>query len=300
MDELLYAYPDGAAFEDKSGKFALELAIESGKTWIGGGVKSLYDVFPDAMTRVDMSKYPTLQSAMGSSSQLAEDGEGTEEHYDAIMLVQKKDANLGDVVSTMWSNEEDGGVQLLGCIAIYDLAKANQGNAKKTLSIAISAVSAVVNAMKNHPNEPAIQEKGCKTLALLAVADNQREINFTASAAIASIVSAMQAHVSDSIVQQEACAVLREVVKSGGSDRATIIASVSGFTAIRNAMGAHSNVVGVQRECCWLLEAITSFPDANLPNLPTLQLSHLLESSSKRFPSECREPVSKILPRLAA
>merc|ERR1712032_1383417 len=95
-------------------------------------------------------------------------------------------------------------------------------------------------------NEPAVQEKACGALRVLAPADGNMEVSMAASCAAASIVAAMQSHVSDAIVQREACAALRDIVKYGGGDRATVIASVSGFTAIQNAMGAHPNVVGVQ------------------------------------------------------
>eukprot|EP00551_Chaetoceros_affinis_P015713 CAMPEP_0203694936 /NCGR_PEP_ID=MMETSP0091-20130426/6534_1 /ASSEMBLY_ACC=CAM_ASM_001089 /TAXON_ID=426623 /ORGANISM="Chaetoceros affinis, Strain CCMP159" /LENGTH=637 /DNA_ID=CAMNT_0050566387 /DNA_START=49 /DNA_END=1962 /DNA_ORIENTATION=+ len=277
IDELLYSYPDGAASTDSEGKLPLELAIESEKKWIGGGIKSLHDVYPDAMSRVKMEEYPSIQRALSFSTNFAEERDSCdesvinengivkEEHYDAIMLVQKSDADLGDIVSAMWANEEDGGVQMLGCVAITSLAKKYQSDQQMLRTIAMSAVNTIVNAMKNHPNEPAVQEKGCAALNLLAPADNYREVSFAASGAVASIVAAMQAHVSDAIVQQEACSALRNILKYGGSDRATVIASVSGFTAIQNALFSHPGVQRVQEEGSCLNEALKAFPDAYLP-----------------------------------
>ncbi len=274
IDELLYSYPDGAASSDSEGKLPLELAIESEKKWIGGGIKSLHDVYPDAMSRVKMEEYPSIQRALSFSTNFAEERDESaitendivkEEHYDAIMMVQKSDADLGDIVSAMWANEEDGGVQMLGCIAITALAKKNERDQKMLRSIAMSAVNTIVNAMKNHPNEPAVQEKGCVALNYLASADNYREVSFAASGAVASIVAAMQAHVSDAIVQQEACSALRNILKYGGSDRATVIASVSGFTAIQNALFSHPGVERVQHEGNCLNERLMAFPDAYLP-----------------------------------
>jgi hypothetical protein len=280
IDELLYSYPDGAASSDGEGKLPLQLAIESEKKWIGGGVKSLHDVYPDAMARIRVEEYPLIKRALSFSTNFAEDqnsveesamnengGVVKEEHYDAIMMVQKPDADLGDIVSAMWANEEDGGVQMLGCVAITSLAKIHMDDEKMLRSIAMSSVNTIVNAMKNHPNEPAVQEKGCAALNVLAAADNYRELSFAASGAVASIVAAMQAHVSDAIVQQEACSALRNILKYGGSDRATVIASVSGFTAIQNALGAHPSVEAVQHEASLALESLSAFPDANLPDL---------------------------------
>ncbi len=279
VDELLYSYPDGAASSDAEGKLPLQLAIESEKKWIGGGVKSLHDVYPDAISRVAMDNYPSIKRALSFSTNFAEDRElqedivikengiVKEEQYDAIMMVQKPDADLGDIISAMWANEEDGGVQMLGCVAIISLATKYLEDIKMLRVIGMSAVNTIVNAMKNHPNEPAVQEKGCVALNILSPTDKYREVSFAASGAIASIVGAMQAHVSDAIVQQEGCAALRNILKYGGSDRATVIASVSGLTAIQNALGAHPRKEKVQREAMLALETLSAFPNANLPDL---------------------------------
>lgn len=324
IDELLYSYPDGAASVDADNMLPLQLAVNSGKTWIGGGTKSLYDVYPDAMARVPVEEFPTIKSALSFSTNYAgerEEGHGQgqgqgqtssgtgddaglngiikEEHYDAIMMVQKRDADLGDVISAMWANEEDGGVQMLGCAAIADMAKKIKKNDPRLRSMALTAVTTVVNAMKNHPNEPAVQEKACGALRLLAPADNYREVSFAASGAAASIVGAMQAHVSDAIVQREACSALRDIVKYGGPDRATVIASVSGFTALQNSLGAHPNNVHVQREACLTLEALTAIQSANLPDLPGIQTAPLLEAARERFPDACKEVAEIVLSRLS-
>lgn len=287
IDELLYSYADGAASSEGGGKLPLQLAIESGKKWIGGGVKSLHDVYPDAMGRVRMEDYPSIKRALSFSTNFTEEkdlsggdngemeevdfvkesGIVKEEHFDAIMMVQKPDADLGDIVSAMWANEEDGGVQMLGCVAITALAIKHKNNIRMIRSIGMASVNTIVNAMKNHPNEPAVQEKGCAALNVLSPSDNYREVSFAASGAVASIVASMQAHASDAIVQIEACAALRNILKFGGSDRATVIASVSGFTAIQNALGAHPNVQSVQEEASAALEALSAFPDADLPDM---------------------------------
>lgn len=310
IDELLYAYPDGAACKDNDGKLPLQLAIESGKSWIRGGVKSLHSVFPDAMTNVALGEHPALKKAMSFSSNFVGEQEGEEsnnsenkivkeEHYDAIMMVQKPEADLANIASAMWANEEDGGVQMLGCMAINVLSEKHANDKCKLFAIALSAVTTIVNAMKNHPNEPAVQEKACGALVTLAPADNYREVSFAASGAAASIVAAMQAHVSDTIVQQVACSALRNIVEYGGGDRATVIASVSGFTALQNALGAHPDSVEVQREACLALEALTAFPDANLPDLPGVQTAPLLEAAALKYPKECKVTADIVLSRLS-
>ena len=103
------------------------------------------------------------------------------------MLVQRPDAKIRDVVSTMWANEEDGGVQMLGCSALELAATAAGPSNVQIASVALLGVTAIVNAMKNHPNEPAVEEKACSALAAMALADGKREVSFAALGAIASL-----------------------------------------------------------------------------------------------------------------
>lgn len=194
------------------------------------------------------------------------------------------------------AHEEDAGVQMLGCVAVSRLLSQE----RDVLRIALTAVPAVVNAMKAHPNEVIVQEKACHALQQMAVVDGQREISFVASGAVAAIVGAMQAHVSDPGVQEEACIAIASILKAGGADRATVVASVSGLTAIVNALAAHPEVQGVQVAGCGALLNLTSFrDDANLPDLPKQQTEPLLAAAKKRFPEQCGRMVDKLLSRMA-
>jgi len=349
IDELLYAYPEGAGVENADRVLPIVLAIESGKKWIGGGIRSLHEAFPPGIEHARLEEKHPLMSAMSFQSQGVEEdesidqsefeeldngdeGEGTiatgvdgsgarrrkrkqrrkinkDESHDAIMLVQRPDALVRDVVTTMWANEEDGGVQMLGCSALERAAirAAEAGGssdenpaeaASSVAPVAMPGVTAVVNAMKNHPNEPAVQEKACSALVAMAPADGLREVSFAASGAVSTVVSAMQAHVGDATVQREACRALRGIAARGGADRATTIASVSGFTALVNSMGAHPDDGGVQREACAALEALTGFEDAYLPELHE-QTEALLRAAAERFPEECSDLTEVILARLS-
>lgn len=304
VDELLYKFPEGAAIPDSEGRFPLTLAVDTGKQWVRGGVKSIYDAYPEALKQINMDSHPSLQKALSyveedtaTAIDDAKNGVVKDELHDAIMLVQKPTVDVSEVVSAMWAHEEDPGVQMMGCIAISRLAaKASDMGVRK---IALSAVAAVVNAMKAHPNEPAVQEKACNSLKLMATADGKREVSFVASGAIAAIVGAMQAHVGDPVVQQEACGALADIVFVGGADRATIVASVSGFTAIVNALAAHPGVKMVQKEGCRALQAITEYPYANLPELPRSQTEPLLQNAKEQFPADCAESADILMSRLS-
>ncbi|OEU08675.1 hypothetical protein FRACYDRAFT_249576 [Fragilariopsis cylindrus CCMP1102] len=270
VDELLYKFPEAAGMTNANGSFPLTLAVTSGKQWIGGGIKSLYDAYPKALGQIDLKQknHQNLLQALSmggvdldddeeegdvndnddledllkqvTSNEMnnldGNDGDGgiiKDEHHDAIMLVQQSNVDFREVAIAMWAHEEDAGVQMLGCCAIVRL---------------LGATASVVNAMKAHPNEMIVQEKACAALQLLAPADGRREVSMVASGAVASVVAAMQAHVGDASVQEEACAAIGAIVKHGGGDRATVVASVSGVTAILNAIAAHPRDVKVQKQ----------------------------------------------------
>jgi hypothetical protein len=120
-----------------------------------------------------------------------------------------------------------------------------------------------------------------------------------ASGAVAAIVAAMQAHVGDSNVQSEACAAIAAIVKYGGSDRATVVASVSGVTAILNAIAAHPRASSVQKEGCQALLEMTEFAStASLPELPKAQTEPLLVQAKESFPNECGAIVDTLMGRM--
>lgn len=306
VDELLYKFPEAASTPDGMGRYPLALAIETDKQWIGGGVKSLYDAYPDALRQINLEAHDSLRRALSFEEEDKGD-EGEEdsekigivrdEHHDAIMLVQREDVKTSEVVSAMWAHEEDAGVQMLACVRLAALAAAVSDLEK--LRIALSAIAAVVNAMKAHPNEPIVQEKASVVLNMLTCADSSREVSYIASGAIAAVVGAMQAHVADASVQKEACAAIAEIVKHGGAERATVLGSVSGVTAIVNAVAAHPDDEEVQVEGCRALKNVTDYEQAYLPNLSKLQLEPLLESAHEAYP-RCQENAKILLSRLTS
>ena len=291
---------------DADGLYPLTLAVRAGKQWIGGGIKSLYDAYPEAISQIDLQEHPVLRRALSVVDSPADEEEKkvtdtiqSDEPHDAIMLVQQPNVDISEVVTSMWAHEEDAGVQLLATVAIARLLKQQSSSTSGILRIALTAVPATVNAMKAHPNEVIVQEKACHALQLMAIADGQREISFVASGAVAAIVGAMQAHVSDASVQTEACKALKCILNAGGADRATVVASVSGLTAMVNALAAHPQVLAVQTAGCAALLTLTAFGDiANLPVLSKQQTEPLLEAAKQRFP-ECGPMVDTLLSRMA-
>ena len=343
IDELLYKFPEAASMQDAKGRFPLTIAVRSGKQWIGGGIKSLYDAYPDALKQIDIEQHSTLKRALNDmdihddddeddedddddaketkddhgdkrssratsssrkkKSSVETDGMIRDNPHDAIMLVQQPDADSTEIVAAMWAHEEDAGVQMLGCLALSNLVKKQKDvNPNEVLRIALLAVAAVVNAMKAHPNEMIVQEKACCALQALAVADGQREISMVASGAVSAIVGGMQAHVGDAKVQEHACAAIAAIVRQ--ADRATVVASVSGVTAILNAIAAHNTDEKVQMAGFQALKKLTDFAaEANLPELPRTQTEPLLFAAQEQFGStnpEIQEVVSVLMNRMSS
>jgi hypothetical protein len=338
VDELLYKFPEAAGMTNGNGYYPLTLAISSGKQWIGGGIKSLHDAFPQALEQINLEEHEDLKRVLSltQTPTNGEDNDGEDdeeeqketgptsdeslerarkdtalalkrkgiikdEHHDAIMLVQQPNVDIAEVTTSMWAHEEDAGVQMLGCIAIGKLLQQSKDDPPAVLRIALTATASVVNAMKAHPNEMIVQEKACLALGLLAPADGRREVSMVASGAVAAIVAAMQAHVGDANIQQEACAAIASIVQHGGGDRATVVASVSGVTAILNAIAAHSQVERVQKEGCQALLSLTDYSqsgEANLPELPKTQTEPLLLQAKEDFPESCGPIVDKLMERM--
>jgi hypothetical protein len=64
VDELLYKFPEAANMTNGDAKFPLELAISTGKQWIGGGIKSLYDPYPQALEKIDLEEHASFSSVV--------------------------------------------------------------------------------------------------------------------------------------------------------------------------------------------------------------------------------------------
>ena len=108
----------------------------------------------------------------------------------------------------------------------------------------------------------------------------------------------MQAHVSDPGVQEEACGCIAKIIKYGGPERATVVASVSGLTAIINAIAAHPDVGGIQYNGCRALCELTAYENANLPEIPKSHTQPLLDAAKSKFPHQCAQLVDVLLTRL--
>lgn len=320
VTELLYAFPAGAGMTNAAGDLPINLAIESRKDWIGTGMLSLYEAHPHGLEQngnesflyamreqyedhVTPAELDSQVDQEGCNSMGVDGGGGRyrkrkqrkmiskDEYHQSMQAVQNPDATVRDIAFTMWANEEDEAVQILGCSALELAVTATGLSTEEIASIALVGVTAVVNAMRNHPNEPTVQGKACSALVALSPAEGLREVSFAASGAIASIVTAMKTHVDDATIQEEACKALQSVIVAGGSESATAVACVGGFTSLVYALAAHPHDAFVQIEACLALELLTSFYDKYERHEQTEQL---LQAAAANYPDDCLESTNAI------
>mmetsp|Transcript_5996 Transcript_5996/g.16293 ORF Transcript_5996/g.16293 Transcript_5996/m.16293 type:complete len:149 (-) Transcript_5996:64-510(-) len=114
------------------------------------------------------------------------------------------------------------------------------------------------------------------------------------------MIGAMQAHIGDATVQYHACEAVAAIVETGGPDRATVVASVSGVTAIINGLSSHPSSESVQQAGCHALFAMTNCePRANLPQLPRSQTESILRLAKEQFPDTCGDYVDALLQHMS-
>jgi hypothetical protein len=180
---------------------------------VSGGIKSLYDAHRSLWTRFK-SKHKSLKREFDVDFEDAELGiyagstvvvvtvsqgrkvmDGIiQENNTTQSCWQQADVDISEVITSMWAHEEDAGVQMLGCVV--PTVVGDTENEDGVLRISLSAVAAVVNAMKAHPNEVIVQEKACHALQLMASSDGKRSV-FRCVRCRCGHCGTMQAHVSD-------------------------------------------------------------------------------------------------------
>jgi hypothetical protein len=107
---------------------------------IGGGIKSLYEAYPEALKQIDLGQLKELieralsfvnedeeaiESTLSDNNDSKHNGDGAtatisstmvrDDHNDAMTVVQQEHVQCDEVVTSMWVHEEDAGVQMLGC-----------------------------------------------------------------------------------------------------------------------------------------------------------------------------------------
>jgi len=333
LQYLLRLCPSAAQVMDDSGKVPLTLALERGGVGsTSSGLQALYDANPQAMENVETSGTVPAFKIQAFLHRLETDkDEGIQNlEEEAVFVVQNPGADVHDILGAMWSHKSDPGIQMLSLQTIERMAR--EGGHEVATRIALNGgISAIVDSMSAHPQEPVVQEKGCFALESLALgvlhmprrANKQKskpstpsgrskpkfleeryhanmlaimELSFSAVGAISTLIRAMQDNPKDALVQAAACRALAAL--STDLDSYTQIVSAGGVTSIVHAMDEHTNILQVQRESLYVLQQLIGFSQQSFPMYSSEELGILIESAKEQFPKECGNMAKIILDKL--
>jgi hypothetical protein len=264
VDELLYKFPEAATMTKGEGKYPLELTICIGKQWIGGGIKSLYDAYPQALEKIDMDVHASLQRALSmarepSSLSASASKTADEKKDDGEDTITK---NASATVETMMSAEERllQKVTSAGSVQVDGIIKDEQHDAIMLVQQENVDRSEVTTSMWAHEEDAGVQMLGCMGITRLLKKDvnNPPSGLRIALTATASVVNAMKAHPNEVIVQEKACAALKLLAPADGRREVSMVAS-GAVAAIVAAMQAHVGDANVQSEACAALDAIVQY-----------------------------------------
>jgi hypothetical protein len=201
VDELLYKFPEAANMTNGDGKFPLELAISTGKQWIGGGIKSLYDAYPQALEKIDLEEHASLQRALSMGRDQSAMSENDRKTAD-----EKKDGEDGAVETIMSAEERLLQKVTSACtVAIDGIIKDEQYDAIMLVQQENVDITEVTTSMWAHEEDAGVQMLGCVAITKLlekSVSDPPSSLRISLTAT-ASVVNAMKAHPNEVIVQEK-------------------------------------------------------------------------------------------------
>jgi len=259
VDELLYKFPEAASMTNAAGKYPLELAISTGKQWIGGGIKSLYDAYPQALEHIDLQEHASLKRALSMGREASDVPNGQADNTDAAENVDEKKEDGEEGADNTLSAEE----RLLRRVTSNasnngdGIIKDEQHDAIMLVQQPNVDISEVTTSMWAHEEDPGVQLLGCIAITKLL----QKDINDPPSSlrialsATASVVNAMKAHPNEMIVQEKACGALKLLAPADSRREVSMVAS-GAVAAIVAAMQAHVGDANVQQEACAAIAAI--------------------------------------------
>lgn len=269
VDELLYKFPEAAAMENGDGMYPLTLAITSGKQWIGGGIKSLYDAYPQALSQIDLRQHSSLQRALSMAAMGGDnaDADGREEYKETgptsgegtLLPASPGDDDDNDDESADMDSPTSRAGRTSAALTKRGIIKDEHHDAIMLVQQPNVDISEVTTSMWAHEEDAGVQMLGCCAISKLLegpdAKDNPPQILRIALTATASVVNAMKAHPNEVIVQEKACAALRLLAPADGRREVSMVAS-GAVAAVVAAMQAHVGDARVQEEACGAIAAI--------------------------------------------
>ncbi|GKY95655.1 hypothetical protein MPSEU_000526600 [Mayamaea pseudoterrestris] len=282
VDELLYKFPEAASVPDAEGNYPLTCAVVSGKQWIGGGIKSLYDAYPEALQQIDLKEHETLRLALiGDSIALSP----MNQDYDEEESLQDTSIKSDE------SSVEEKKLDQLAAAAIASplhskrMIRDQPYDAIMLVQQVNVNATEVVASMWAHEEDAGVQMLSCVAISRLvqsAIAKAAAEMKLQnesgdlairntrasedvlriALSAVAGVVNAMKAHPSEVVVQEKASNALRHMARTDGRNEISFVA-LGAVAALVGAMQAHVSDAGVQEEACAALSEIIRYGGAD-------------------------------------
>jgi hypothetical protein len=264
VDELLYKFPQAATIKNAAGHYPLTCAILASKKckhkkhWIGGGMQSLYEAYPQAIQQLHEQDRRALQKALNigdsnhnhnsRTSPAAFDNDDDcaqeEKKLDSTPLASSSPHSTLTNTTTMTTpppvipDEPHDAIMLV-----------QQDNVH---------VMQIVTNMWAHEEDAGVQMLSCVAISRLLQAaikgkkaeeEEEEGVLRIALLSVAGVVNAMKAHPNEVIVQEKACHALRLMACTDGLCEVSFVAS-GAVAAIVGAMQAHVSDVSVQEEAC--------------------------------------------------
>jgi hypothetical protein len=221
-----------------------------------GGVVAILDAMNNEQVEkcLSISICKIACSALANLAKLNEDNQ----------IIIEREGGIAAIVAAMKAHPDESKLQTLACEALEKLLWEDDDCASVNNCICVAmkeegGISAIVTAMKTHPDETELQTHGCNALGVLPGNVVEKD------GGIAVIVDAMKAHPNDyCYLQAAACGALTSLSRR---DDAAVNNSISvaieeegGISALVTAMTAmkeHLRYCVLQRDCC---RALGNFP----------------------------------------
>ncbi len=171
-------------------------------------------------------------------------------------------------------------IQEFGCAALWSLGQQSTGIAARIGCE--GGISAVLQAMDEHPCEKNVQEEGCYALCVLA-ADNANGEKIGLEGGISAVLGAMRAHRSAISLQEQAVAALRNL--SVNINHAIKIGADGGVEMIVHAMQSCSEDAVAQEHACGALRNV-AIDATNAVRAVKAKAVAMILSAMERFRTE--------------
>jgi hypothetical protein len=256
VDELLYKFPEAAGMANGNGLFPLTLAISSGKQWIGGGIRSLYEAYPQALEQINLDEHEDLQRVLSLIQTPTNGGDDAGDDGCGEDAGERKETGPTSDEGLEYGDNDAAALALKHKGVIKD----EHHDAIMLVQQPNVDIAEVTTSMWAHEEDAGVQMLGCIAIVKLLqqAMDDPPSVMRIALTATASVVNAMKAHPNEMVVQEKACLALNLLAPADGRREVSMVAS-GAVAAIVAAMQAHVGDANIQQEACAAISSIVRY-----------------------------------------